>query len=127
MSSNKITLLKKREDFVRVAKSGIKSVQKGLIIQAAPFPSNFTNNNSQINFRLGFTATKKIGNAVKRNRTKRRLRELARIIMCKNFYENFDFVVIGRYNTADLPFDVLLKNFDKALNEIKQSVEDKQK
>ena len=125
MLSSKIKVLKKREDFVRVAKSGIKSVQKGLIIQAAPFPSQIINNDSHINIRLGFTATKKIGNAVRRNRTKRRLREVANIIMCKNFYENFDFVVIGRYNTADLPFELLLKNFDKAINDIKKQIKDK--
>ncbi len=119
MSSRKITLLKKREDFVRVAKSGIKSVQKGLILQAAPIPSiKSPSSTSQNSFRIGFTATKKIGNAVIRNRSKRRLREVVSIIMCKNNIENFDFVVIARYNTKDLPFTTLLNSLEKALSDI---------
>ena len=58
--------LTRRGEFLRVAGRGRKAARPGLVLQALPQPG-------RAELRLGFTATKKIGNAVIRNRAKRRL------------------------------------------------------
>ena len=80
----KIKTLKKRKDFVLSNKFGEKSFKKNFILQKFSPPD-------QTNFDLmfGFTATKKIGNAVKRNRAKRRMRSLISTFLKEN-YNLFD-------------------------------------
>ena len=75
----KIKTLKKRKDFVLSYKFGKKSFNKNFILQKFS-PED------QANFDLmfGFTATKKIGNAVKRNRAKRRMRSLISTFLKEN-------------------------------------------
>ena len=65
--------------------------------------------------RLGFTVSKKVGNAVKRNRVRRRLKEAARIVMPESAMPNNDYVIIGRRNTLDLPFDKIKSDIVFAL------------
>ena len=65
--------LKSRKEFLRVHNNGLKAVTKGLIIQSL---NNKENQNIK---RFGFTASRKIGNSVIRNRAKRRLRALVQI------------------------------------------------
>jgi ribonuclease P protein component len=65
--------------------------------------------------RVGFTVTKKVGNAVVRNRTKRRLREAVRLALNPEFERGFDMVVIGRDKTADRPFQDLIEDVRKGL------------
>ncbi|MCL4159843.1 UNVERIFIED_CONTAM: hypothetical protein GTU68_017970, partial [Idotea baltica] len=66
--------------------------------------------------RIGYTCSKKVGNAVARNRAKRRLREVARVVLPQNGKTGHDYVLIGRRNaTADLPFSQLLCDMEKAL------------
>ncbi len=68
-------------------------------------------------FRVGFTVTKKVGNAVVRNRTKRRLREAVRLGLDPEPIAGFDIVVIGRDKTADRPFADLIDDLRRALPE----------
>jgi ribonuclease P protein component len=65
--------------------------------------------------RLGFTVTKKIGNSVVRNRTKRRLREAARLLLCEMSVIGADLVLIGRDKTRARPFLLLVDDLRQAL------------
>lgn len=64
---------------------------------------------------VGFTATKKIGNAVVRNRCKRRLRELARALLPTHGKLGHDYVFIARASTAKAEWSDLQKDVEKAL------------
>ncbi|EEB86294.1 ribonuclease P protein component [Roseobacter sp. GAI101] len=66
--------------------------------------------------RVGFTCSKKVGNAVARNRAKRRLREVARLALPDQGVDGMDYVLVGRQgSTAILPFCQLQDDFAKAL------------
>ena len=69
--------------------------------------------------RVGFTCSKKVGNAVARNRAKRRLREVARAVLSIEGREGWDYVLIGRPEvTASLPFEQLLGDLSRALSRV---------
>lgn len=92
--------LTRRAEFLRVAGKGKRAARPGLVLQAMPGTAG--------PLRLGFTATKKIGGAVVRNRAKRRLREAARLLLAESPPPGWDLVLIARDATAARPFDKLL-------------------
>jgi ribonuclease P protein component len=100
--------LKRRAEFLAVAGRGAKAPMPGLVLQFMPRQDDGP-------FRVGFTVTKKVGNAVVRNRTKRRLREAVRLALNPDFERGFDIVVIGRDKTADRPFQELIEDVRKGL------------
>ena len=65
--------------------------------------------------RLGFTVTKKVGNAVVRNRTRRRLKEAARLALAEAPATGHDLVLIGRDATRARPFADLQDDLRRAL------------
>ena len=83
--------LRQRADFLRVAAGRWRYATPGLVVQMRP-----REDMSSPAARVGFTVTKKVGNAVVRNRTKRRLREAVRLALDPGAYRGFDMVVIGR-------------------------------
>ncbi len=101
---------KKRADFLRLAARGKKIAKSGFVMQAL-------GNGAESELRLGFTATKKIGNAVTRNRAKRRLREAARLALSGRDMPGVELVLIARQETATVPFAKLQRNLAKALDE----------
>ena len=70
--------------------------------------------------RVGFTVTRKVGNAVTRNRMKRRFRALAREIIPVHGYEGFDHVMIGRAGAIDRDFAMLRQELTRALQRVSQ-------
>lgn len=71
--------------------------------------------------RVGYTCSKKVGNAVARNRAKRRLREIARLILPKHGRPGWDYVLVGRpQTTATLPFTQLQADLIRALDRVHQ-------
>ncbi len=68
---------------------------------------------------IGFTCSKKVGNAVARNRAKRRLREIARLIMPQTAQAGWDYVLVGRPGaTASLDFAQLCEDFARAMRKV---------
>jgi len=113
----KIQVLKKRKDFLRVAK-GIRKVMPSVILQAAPCLCK-----EICEPKVGYTATKKIGKAHIRNKTRRRMRAAVAEVFPKYAKNNIEYVLIGRWNTAICPFELLKQNLAKAVEEISKELE----
>ena len=101
-------ILTKRHDFVAASKRGTKGVAYSVIIQ-------IRNRHDDKPARYGITASKKTGNAVIRNRAKRRLREIVRHMLTPLAAQGHDYVLVARHNTADIDWVQLVKDFHKAL------------
>jgi ribonuclease P protein component len=101
--------LKRRAEFLRVAAKGRKAAVHGLVLQALARAD-------QEPARIGFTVTKKIGNAVVRNRTRRRLKEAARLLLKTRPVEGADLVIIGREGTLRRRFTDLMDDLGRALD-----------
>jgi len=100
--------LKRRAEFLRAASSGRKAAMPGLVLQVLT-------RQDEEPARLGFTVTKKVGNAVVRNRTRRRLREAARVLLRDTKLAGVDLVLIGRDATRMRKFDLLTEDLRRAL------------
>ncbi len=68
--------------------------------------------------RVGYTASRKVGNAVVRNRAKRRLRAAAARILAERGRPGTDYVLIARATTAERPFAALVDDLETALGRI---------
>eukprot|EP01037_Dinobryon_pediforme_P010862 gene10861-10943_t len=101
--------LKLRADFLRAASKGRKAAVHGLVLQALPRPDTGA-------ARIGFTVTKKVGNAVIRNRTRRRLKEAARLLLRERPVSDIDLVLIGRDTTRGRNFADLVDDLRRALS-----------
>ena len=109
-----ITTLKRREDFLRL-RNGKIAKRPAFVLQAAQIGEDGAD--GQI--RVGFTCSKKVGNAVARNRAKRRLREVARLVLPQHAKLGWDYVFIGRAEvTAKRDFLRMQKEAEMALSEI---------
>ncbi|HIJ37610.1 MAG TPA: ribonuclease P protein component [Rhodospirillaceae bacterium] len=114
MPGTVITRLKQRADFLRVAARRWKWAAPGLVLQAAPTPEA----ELQTATRIGFTSSKKVGNAVARNRARRRLRAVAAQILPLEASVGFDYVLIARKETLTRPFSLLLQDLQTALKRV---------
>lgn len=112
--------LKKRSEFLYVREGRYKAIG-GVVVQARLNPSIGPENGPVETdaIRAGFTATKKIGNAVIRNRVKRRLREAAREKLPQFGHAGHDYVFIARQSTVKRPYRDLLRDVEKALLSLK--------
>lgn len=73
--------------------------------------------------RLGITVTKKVGNAVRRNRVRRRLRAAAVQVLPVHAKLGYDYVLIGRAATLTRPFPDLLADLGRALGRLRVRVD----
>jgi ribonuclease P protein component len=109
MSVPKAQRLKARAEFLRVAARGRKIATPGLVLQVLP-------TGAEAPLRAGFTVTRKVGNAVVRNRTRRRLREALRLLLGRPA-TGADIVLVGRDATRRRPFLQLQADLEHALRQ----------
>ena len=107
--------LKRRADFLRVADGRRKWVTPGLILQTL---ARAPEDGAADAIRVGFTATRKIGNAVMRNRARRRLRAAAASVMARHATAGFDYVLIARAKTPTRPYAALIGDLEVALRRL---------
>lgn len=106
--------LKHRQDFVRLSSGRRKAVAPGVVVQASVTPPA---DHSDDIVRFGFTASRKVGGAVVRNRAKRRMRALAQSAMAE-LPGGHDLVLIARGATAERPHALLRKDFATCLERL---------
>lgn len=116
--------LKRRADFLRVAAVRRKWAAPGLILQVAVQPEAVQPESAEDtipaeSIRVGFTASRKVGNAVKRNRARRRLKALVREMIATGTNPGLDLVLIARPATVDRPFDELRRDLQQSLQRTK--------
>lgn len=105
--------LKQRAEFLKVAGARRKWAAPGLVLQAAPRGTD-----GELDIRIGYTASRKVGNAVARNRARRRLRAAVAQVMPRYAEPGFDYVVIARRGTVDRPFDALVGDLRHGLERL---------
>jgi ribonuclease P protein component len=106
-----ISVITKRADFV-AANAGIRNARAGFVLLTRP--------NDGRGVRFGITVTKKIGNAVVRNRMKRRFRELLRAALPAQGLPDHDHVLIGRAGGVERDFVLLAEELIKALDRARE-------
>ena len=112
--------LKKRKDFVRIAKSGHSFPTHSIVLQGNANPADVA-----ALPRVGYTTTKKIGSAVVRNRCRRRLRAAAAQILPELGLQGTDYVLIARYCTADAEFATICRDLRYGLKKINLMLQEK--
>ena len=101
--------LRQRADFLAAATGGRAPVS-GFVLQALDRREDGP-------VRVGFTVSKKVGNAPERNRVRRRLREMVRLSPAE-MRQGYDYVLIGRRAALNLPFERLADDFTRALSRV---------
>lgn len=98
-----IDTLRKRADFLAIAKTGQRGIAQSVTLQYRAQPESNM-------IRVGFTATKKLGNAVVRNRSKRRLRAAIHEVLKEKPVAPCDIVLIAREGLAERDYPTLLQD-----------------
>jgi ribonuclease P protein component len=111
----RIPRLKRRSEFLRVAGKGRKWAMPGVVVQAL----RRTEEEGPA-IRVGFTASKKVGIAVARNRARRRLRAAADAVLPTDAAPGHDYVLIARAETIARPYALLVEDLRTALKRLAQ-------
>ena len=106
--------LRRRADFLAAA-GGRKVATAPFVLQALGRADNGP-------IRVGFTVSKKVGNAVERNRVRRRLKDVVKRSAAGRLLCGHDYVLIGRRAALKLPFDRLVEEFKTALRRLEPRV-----
>lgn len=107
----KIDKITKRSDYLRASKSKY--------FRSNSFIIQFYNRADDLEPRYGVTATKKIGNAIKRNKAKRRIRNLVKDLLPKYGKNGYDYVFIAKENLIDEDWEVLKEESTSVLKDLK--------
>ena len=102
--------LRQRADFLAAA-AGTKVTAPAFLLQARK-------RGDEGPVRWGFTVSKKVGNAVERNRMRRRLREIVRLSGGAAMRSGHDYVLVGRRGALNAPFARMVQEFDGALRRV---------
>jgi ribonuclease P protein component len=102
--------LRQRADFLAAA-AGAKAPSTAFVLQTR-------NRRDEGPARFGFTVSKKVGNAVERNRVRRRLREIVRLSAATRVRAGHDYVLIGRRAALNMPFARMTEDFEGALRRV---------
>ncbi len=118
-NNNKIIKILKRKDFLAIS-SKFRVRAKGLNLQARKRSKEEIFANPDL-IRVGFTCSRKVGNAVRRNIAKRRLRHLVRDCLPNVGESGWDYILIGHQKyTEEMNFNDLKNSFIEAVNKIHQ-------
>ena len=109
--------LRQRRDFLFVQHNGVRQVMAHFILQAAVKPAS-TASQPAFSYRTGVTASKKVGNAVARNRAKRRMRALFSRLECDQAPTGIDYVLVARHSLVHAAWTELLSDFSVAAKRI---------
>ena len=113
---SKLQSMPSRRDFLQARNQGQKALARGLVIQAVRRDSG--------TWRVGLTASKKIGNAVCRNRARRRMRALARQHLVTMARPGIDYVLIARHDTISCDWQDLVTGLTKAIRYLHHKLPD---
>ncbi len=102
--------LRQRADFVAAA-TGAKAATAAFVVQARKRGDSGP-------IRVGFTVTRKVGNAVERNRVRRRLKAVVSRAAVGRMQAGCDYVLVGRRAALELPFDRLVEDFNGAMRRL---------
>jgi ribonuclease P protein component len=111
--------LKRRTDF-RAAATGARAPAKAFVLQARKRNDIGQNHDGkdQAAVRLGFTVSKQVGNAVVRNRVRRRLKEVVRLTPAAPLCPGHDYVLIGRRTALQRPFGDLMRDLETVVRRV---------
>ncbi|MAZ80565.1 MAG: ribonuclease P protein component [Rickettsiales bacterium] len=125
----KLLTIKNSRDFRNLSKSQYKYYGRYVIILCNITPDKYLHNKSLnlncINFiRIGYTISKKISKlAVKRNKIKRRLKEIARLYDQKYYINHYDYNIIAKSQIIDSDFKEIKKDFEFCIKKLKQKID----
>jgi ribonuclease P protein component len=111
MATARLERLTRRAEFLKVAEGRRKFVAPGLMLQAAAQGAND-------GLRVGFTASRKVGNAVARNRARRRLRAASAALLPDHAAPGHDYVLIARNGTLTRAYPALLDDLAEGLKRL---------
>ncbi|MGB1547182.1 MAG: ribonuclease P protein component [Alphaproteobacteria bacterium] len=114
MTRMSVGRLQHRADFLRVAGRGRRWVTPGFILQIAPTPPD-ANGAEARRLRVGFTVSRRVGNAVERNRARRRLRAAVREVLAPHGKKGCDYVIVGKRVSLTRSYGDLVKDLETAL------------
>lgn len=119
-----IAVIRKRADFLLAAQSGFRFVKPSVIVQLRKrVPEDQKTPAAPLSdIRIGFTATKKLGNAVVRNRAKRRMRAAASLLIREFGVNGCDYVFIGREPVYKGRFNELVRDMRHALRRLADQI-----
>lgn len=104
--------LKRRPEFLRAARRGRSCATPGLVLQV------YSRGDGDAPLRVGYTASKKVGNAVVRNRARRRLRAVVDAMAMRRAKAGRDYVLIARASTPGRTYAALERDFETALKRL---------
>jgi ribonuclease P protein component len=104
-----------RSDFLRACGSGFYFKKNAILVQCAP--------NGLSTFRVGFTASKKVGNAVIRNRSKRRMRAVADLVLPEIGLAGVDYIFIARRSMPCVEWNLLLESVIEAVRFLNNKIQ----
>ncbi|MEP3232246.1 MAG: ribonuclease P protein component [Hyphomicrobiales bacterium] len=110
--------MKKRAAFLNAAK-GVFMPRKSFVMQRnEQSDASDETDSSLLDPRVGFTVTKKVGNAVIRNRVRRRMREAVRVTSSELFQNGHDYVLVGRKEALSVEFNTLCADIESTLKRL---------